>query len=445
MGRRMAAWYAGSSAVLLIVATTSLYWMIAASLDAEGDRWLGESIEYLRNYQLRTGRYPAPEDSPADEARIRDEEGRVIFETPASSDRLPAAIVPGAAGVDHRTAAGRWYRALSRRADGRTYEVCFDRTTELALLGRYRHYMAFVLIPALAATAVAGVVIARRGLRPVGNMAETVRRIGPERLGERIAIGGLPTELDDLARTFNVMLDRLQESFGRLERFSGDIAHELRTPVHAIRNVAEVTLATSRTRDEDREALAACLDSAETLSRLVERLLFLARADDPRMALDLETLDVAGELTAIRDFYGPAAEEAGVDLSVAAPPRLTARLDRTLFQRALGNLLTNALTHTPAGGRVTIAASAASKTLEVSVSDTGDGVAEEHLARLFDRFYRPDRARTAGQGVGLGLSIVKSIVELHRGRASVASRPGEGTVVTLHFPAGGDDETVISA
>ena len=136
MGGRMAAWYAGSAAVLLVVATTSLYVTIAAGLDAEGDQWLGYSIDYLRNYQLRTGNLPNKDDWVADEFRIRDEDGQILFETPAAKDRLPPALVPGAAGVDYRTAAGRWFRALSRRAGGRIYEVSYDRTRELEMLGR---------------------------------------------------------------------------------------------------------------------------------------------------------------------------------------------------------------------------------------------------------------------------------------------------------------------
>jgi two-component system heavy metal sensor histidine kinase CusS len=241
------------------------------------------------------------------------------------------------------------------------------------------------------------------------------------------------------------MLDRLQDSFRRLERFSADIAHELRTPIHSIRNVAEIALATSHTRDGDREALATCLDSAEHLSRLIERLLFLARADDPRTVLELETFDLASELASIREFYVPAAEEAGIDLALSAPPHLACRLDRTLFQRALGNLLTNALAHTPDGGRVIVSASSGPEGLTLSVADSGVGISPEHLPHLFDRFYRPDPARSSGQGVGLGLAIVKSIAELHGGRASVASRPGAGCVVTLNFPAAQHDEIVISA
>ncbi|MDR3632355.1 MAG: heavy metal sensor histidine kinase [Isosphaeraceae bacterium] len=444
MGRRMAVWYAGSAAVLLLVATTGLYLTIAASLDAEADQFLAYSVDYLTKYHDVYELSRVQDEWTESDFRVRDASGLTIFATRAAGDRLPQSLVPGAAGITFRTATGRWFRALSRRAGGRIYEVSYDRTRELELLGRYRHYMAFFLIPALTASTVAGIVIAHRGLQPLGEIAATARRIGPERLDERIVTDGLPAELGDLALTFNVMLNRIQVSFGRLERFSGDIAHELRTPVHAIRNVAEVALATSRTREEDRDALAACLSSAEHLSRLIERLLFLARADDPRTVLELETFDLATELAAIREFYEPAAAEAGIKLVAITPPRLMCRLDRTLFQRALGNLLTNALAHTPEGGRVAVSASLDAGSLVITVSDTGVGIAAEHLPHLFDRFYRPDPARAHGQGVGLGLAIVKSIAELHRGRASIASRPGDGSVVTLSFPAPQHDEIVIS-
>ena len=314
MGRRMAAWYAGSAAVLLLVATTVLYLMIAAGLESEGDKYLNYSVDFLRRSLQRSDRPPSRDDWPGDDYRVRDAEGHTIVATHSAGDHLPPTLNLGGVGVNYHTASGRWIRALARRVDGRTYEVSYDRTHELELLSRYRRYMVFVLVPALAASAVAGAVIARRGLRPVGEIAATARRIGPDRLGERIATDGLPEELGDLARTFNFMLDRLQASFGRLEQFSGDIAHELRTPVHAIRNVAEVALTTSRSRDDDREALATCLDSAGHLSRLIERLLFLARADDPRTMLELETFDLTGELSAVREFYEPAADEAGIEL-----------------------------------------------------------------------------------------------------------------------------------
>lgn len=446
MGRRMAIWYAASAALLLLVATTTLYLIVASSLDAEGDEFLDYAATCLDKLKPDAGHRPSQDDWPGDDYRVRDATGAVIASSPAADDRLPPRLVAGASGADHLGPSGRWVRALARRIGGRNYEVAYDRTRELELLGRYRRYMAFVLLPALLASSIAGAWIARRGLRPVGEIAATARRIGPDRLGERIAADRLPAELADLAGTFNVMLDRLQGSFGRLERFTGDIAHELRTPVHAIRNVAEVALTTSQGRDEDREALASCLEAAGDLARLIDRLLFLARAESPRSVLELETIDLAAELATLREFYEPLAAQAGIELTLGAAGPLPWRVDRTLIQRAVGNLVTNAFAHTPEGGRVSIAAARPDgRALSIVVADTGSGIAAEHLPYLFDRFYRPDAARSAGQGVGLGLAIVRSIAELHGGRAAISSRPGRGTEVTLVLPADAHDGNVIPA
>jgi two-component system, OmpR family, heavy metal sensor histidine kinase CusS len=230
------------------------------------------------------------------------------------------------------------------------------------------------------------------------------------------------------------MLGRLQDSFARLERFSADIAHELRTPVHSLRNVAEIALQGHGSQVEDREALSTCLESADRLAGLIERLLFLAQADDPRKELARDEVDVIDELDAVCAFCEPLAVEAGVQLVVEASGPIRFDLERALFRRAVGNLITNALAHTPVSGRVTVSAREESGRLAVSVADTGLGIAAEHLPHLFDRFYRVDAARTAGDGVGLGLAIVRSIAEMHGGHATAESRPSEGTVVTLSLP-----------
>ncbi|SIO66450.1 two-component system, OmpR family, heavy metal sensor histidine kinase CusS [Singulisphaera sp. GP187] len=430
----MALWYAVSASTLLLIATTTLYRSIAGGLDAEGDGYLGYSIEYLEKHPPQGGQSSHDmNDWPYEDVRILDEAGKVVFSTPHASAHLPPTLVTGWPGVDYRVTNGRWFRALSRRVGGQTYQVCYDRTRELEVLRHYRRNMWFVLVPSLVASAAVGVLIARRGLRPLVVITATARRIGPSRLDDRIAMEGLPSELDDLARTFNAMLGRLQDSFARLERFSADIAHELRTPVHALRNVSEVALQGTGSRENDREALATCLESAGRLSRLIERLLFLAKADDPRGMLAREDVDVIRELKVVREFYEPAATEAGVQLTVEATAGIRFDLERALFQRALGNLITNALAHTPPGGQVKVSARETSASLVVAVADSGSGVSPAHLPHLFDRFYRVDAARTPGQGVGLGLAIVRSIAELHGGCATAESEPGVGTVVTLTF------------
>jgi two-component system, OmpR family, heavy metal sensor histidine kinase CusS len=431
----LALWFAGSSSALFLVATVSLYCSISTNLAAEIDEDLQRSVDYYASHIRDIDQYEDDaEDWSSEYARIIKSDGRVLFSSPRAGQHLPPSLEPGRAAVDRRMANGRWVRALSRRVDGRIYQVSYDRTREVDFLGRYRRNVGVVLVPALLACAAVGVMIARRGLRPLGEITSMSRQIGPSRLNDRIPTKGLPSELRDLATTFNAMLGRLQDSFARLERFSADIAHELRTPVHSLRNVAEIALQGHGSQVEDREALSTCLESADRLAGLIERLLFLAQADDPRKELARDEVDVIDELEAVCAFCEPLAVEAGVKLVVEAPGPIRFDLERALFRRAVGNLITNALAHTPVNGRVTVSAREESGRLAVSVADTGLGIAAEHLPHLFDRFYRVDAARTAGDGVGLGLAIVRSIAEMHGGHATAESRPSEGTVVTLSLP-----------
>jgi two-component system heavy metal sensor histidine kinase CusS len=266
-------------------------------------------------------------------------------------------------------------------------------------------------------------------------MAETTRRIRSTTLNERIALAGLPAELSLLARTFNAMLDRLEESFERLSRFSADIAHELRTPVNNLRGEAEVALGKPRAPEEYREILGSSLEECGRLSRLIDSLLFLARAESPQVEICREAVDVGRELEAVRDFYDAAAADAGITLTAQAPAGIVADLDRTLFQRAIGNLVANALAHTPPGGSIRLTATADRDGARVVVADTGGGIPRENLPHVFDRFYRVDGARSTASGrVGLGLAIVKSIATLHRGSAEITSEVGRGTQVALFFP-----------
>jgi two-component system heavy metal sensor histidine kinase CusS len=248
-------------------------------------------------------------------------------------------------------------------------------------------------------------------------------------------VDGLPAELRPLASTFNEMLDRLEESFTRLSRFSADIAHELRTPVNNLRGEVEVALTKLRSVEEYRDVLGSCLEEFGRLSQLIESLLFLARSENAQTALSKGPVDVREELTKVHEFYEAAAAEAGVTLSVAAQEPVTACLNRTLFQRAVGNLVANALAYTPSGGNVSLSATREGDAVRVTVSDSGQGIPPEDLARVFDRFYRVDRARSsASGGSGLGLAIVKGIVLLHGGKTDITSELGRGTRVSLVFP-----------
>ena len=231
------------------------------------------------------------------------------------------------------------------------------------------------------------------------------------------------------------MLNRLEQSFDRLSRFSADIAHELRTPVFNLRGEIDVALSKPRSAEEYREVLGSGLEECGRLARLIDRLLFFAQAENPETQITREPCDVVLELATVSEFYGLAAAEAGVRLTVTPQGNVLADLDRPLFQRAVGNVVTNALAHTPPGGSVSLTAAGDDTATRVEVVDTGCGIPAAHLPHVFDRFYRADQTRSSKNGsVGLGLAIMRSIVELHGGTVEIASEVGRGTRVTMIFP-----------
>jgi two-component system heavy metal sensor histidine kinase CusS len=344
--------------------------------------------------------------------------------------------------VEIDSPSGKSYRIVSARMEmggpnspTRVLQVALDRSYEEGILARFRWSMLAILAFALLGCAAVGYAIARQGLRPIQEITAAARRVRSTTLSERIEPSHFPAELSVLAATFNDMLDRLEESFQRLSQFSADIAHELRTPLNNLRGEAEVALARERTPAEYREVLASCLEEGARLSRMVDSLLFLARAENAATPIAREPLDLANELETVREYYEAAANETGIQLSVSSSPGLVTHLDRTLFQRAVGNLLANALAHTPRGGKISLTAHRDNGQVRVEVVDDGAGIAAEHLPRVLDRFYRADQARSGASGrVGLGLAIVKSIASLHRGSVSISSGVGQGTRVTLLFP-----------
>ena len=288
------------------------------------------------------------------------------------------------------------------------------------------------------ACAVLALLVARRGLRPVAEITETVR--GVTRHGAAGLPGGRewPEELRVLAGESDRMLRRLDESYARLERFTADAAHELRTPLNNLMLGTSLLLSRERTADEYRRHAENCQDQYQRLHRLVESLLFLARVEDGGEALQCEACDAGQICREVVEFHGAAAEAAGVVLSSEGGAGLFA--DALLVKQALGNLVSNAVDHTPAGGTVSVVVTAAGGGVTIAVADTGSGIPAGHLPRVFDRFYRADAARAAKPrgGAGLGLAIVAMVMRWHGGTATAESRAGMGTVMTLRFPAGGE-------
>ncbi len=288
----------------------------------------------------------------------------------------------------------------------------------------------------IALTALLGWIAARRGLAPVRELAQVAQGISAHRLGERLPPESVPGELVDLAIAFNDMLARLEGSFARLSDFSSDLAHELRTPISNLMTQTQVAISKARSADQYREVLYSNLEEYERLARMITDMLFLAKADNGLIVPSSEMVDLADEARGLFDFYEALAEEHGVHLVLAGTGVIQG--DRLMIRRALSNLLSNAIRHTPRDGSVSVLiARLDSGEIQLSVENPGEDIDAEHLPRLFDRFYRVDPSRQkASEGAGLGLAITKSIVEAHRGTIQAYSSDGS-TRFAIAFPAAG--------
>jgi heavy metal sensor kinase len=281
-----------------------------------------------------------------------------------------------------------------------------------------------------------GYFLARKSLAPMALMNEQTRSITAGNLSARLDVANPRDEVGGLATTINDLLGRLENAFEEQQRLIADSSHELRTPVAVVRTEAEVALEQERETGEYRTSLALIRDEAERLSRIVEDLFILARQPLVSPALARESIRL-NDL--VRDC-GRAAQvlAARKSLQFDAPgplPELTVKGDDELLRRMLLNLLDNAVKYTPPGGEISLNLSAQNGDAKITVSDTGVGIPSEHQARVFDRFYRVDKARSRAEGgAGLGLSIARWIVEAHGGTLSVESQVGSGSTFTVELP-----------
>jgi two-component system heavy metal sensor histidine kinase CusS len=386
-------------------------------------------------------------------ARVLDHHGKILVETEHMQRIFPPEVFPPPLEVWQKSGevgewkSGRgktfelesaWAGPVMTGGGGKGYliQVALDISHENKILFDYRRRMAMMLFIGTLFSIVICVVVVRSGTRPVKDIVQTIHRISAEQLHERIGQTPWPKELSVLAVAFDSMLERLEESFRRLSRFSADIAHELRTPVNGLMGTAEVILSKERSPEEYRKVIEASMEEYARLSRMIEGLLFLARAENEEISIERSCVDVYKEMENIRDLYDAIADEAGVEVICRADP-VEVNAEPVLLQRAIANLLANALQYTPRGGRVILSAEKLpNESVNISVSDTGSGIPVEHQPRVFDRFYRLDPSRCPQTtGTGLGLAIVRSIMELHGGTTSIRSAVNQGTTITLNFPS----------
>ena len=306
----------------------------------------------------------------------------------------------------------------------------------LRYLNSFRNHLRIVTVAACLIAILAIWFAVHQGHAPIRRISREIRRIGSDQLHTRLDPHAVPRELAELAGSFNEMLGRLEDVFKRLSAFSGDIAHELRTPITNLKTQTEVALSQARSIDQYREVLYSSLEEYERMGKMVADMLFLAQADNKLLKPELVKIDLEAEMRILFDYFSAWAEEKEVLLELKGE-QVCMVGDRLMIRRALSNLVSNAIRYTPAGSSVTATLSVDLENAKICIWNAGEPIPSEHLAHIFDRFYRPDASRQrSSEGAGLGLAITKSIIEAHGGKISVQSNE-KGTTFNVLAPATG--------
>lgn len=310
-------------------------------------------------------------------------------------------------------------------------QVAYDMHSEYRFIKLLFAFMAFADFLGVVFSILTGFLLSRRALRPIDNLTRTAKRISGSDLSQRVDVGPADDELSRLAVTFNEMIERLQVSFDKQNRFVSDASHELRTPIAIIKGYAD--LIGQWAKDDPKildESVAAIRKESKGMTTLIEDLLFLARGDSGKLTLHKENFEAAGLLKETVEESRLIAPEHHFDWK--APGDLRLHADRKLLKQALRALVDNAVKYTPESGSIRLEAFESGREAIIKVSDTGIGIPENEQPRLFDRFYRVDKDRSREKGgSGLGLSIVKWIVDAHEGTIRIESENGKGTSVLI--------------
>jgi heavy metal sensor kinase len=446
------------SGLLLLGVSIVSYGVLARWLDDDANTRLTELTEGLHGYLRFEGEEPVVDFNPNDSDQVAFVQeatryyqlydattGRMVFQSPGlaplglqltpeevqayrsrprpfdiSTDygrlRISNSVIPGEPGHRYLLQVGVSLRAID------------------AALGRYRDLLLWLALPSLFVTAVAGRWLSGFALRPLSRLASVAREIDVSTLERRLPTRGVKDELDDVARSFNETLARLEHSVGEMRQFSAALAHELRTPLAALRGEIELTLRVAST-DEQRRVLASQIEELDKLKRLIDHLLTLARAEAGQIPLTFTPVNVSDLAASLVEQLEPVAQARTIDLRCEREGPVIVDGDAGWLQRLLLNLLDNAMKFTREGGRVILRVSQEGGRVRIDVLDNGIGMSAQDADHAFERFYQADPSRSAPhEGVGLGLSLVKWIVDRHHGTIAVNSRLGEGSTFTVRLP-----------
>lgn len=312
-------------------------------------------------------------------------------------------------------------------------QVTSPLTQLVAALNRLRFILLLLLPAAIFLTGIVALFLAEFTLNPLKKIIKTVRQITAENLKLRIDLPDTKDEIKRLADTFNEMLTKLDQSFSLQQQFIHDISHELRTPLTILKGELEVTLKKVRSQEEYESILFSSLEELNKINSIIENLLMLARFENREASLEIKPLDLGRLIQNILDDIKILSVQKGIQINFLPQEGIILEADEKQLRRVILNILDNAIKYTAENGKIFVTIEKSSNTAKIKINDTGIGMAKENLPFIFDRFYQVDKSRNAN-GFGLGLSIAKAIIEVHKGKIEVESRPNQGTAFIIYLP-----------
>jgi heavy metal sensor kinase len=443
---RLTLWYTLALAVVLLGFTGLVYGLMRHALYERLDRSLLAELQELEHRPNQDLAYWLKEAKEHQNifGVVYDATGRVYQRT----EELPEAAVPSmpATAVGERQFLDATLpiiahqRFLAARLNAGGKEVTILLMADLDDVDRELHELLTVLAMAVPASLVTagglGYLLARKALSPVQQLHRSTEEITADHLDRRLPVANAKDELGQLTQTINAMIGRLERSFVEIRRFTADASHELRTPLTAIRTETEIALRQSLNTADYRHLLGSILEECERLTRLTDQLLTLSREDAGVVCSVRKSVELAALLDSVVETMRPLAEAKGLHLCRVGEGEIRVLGDEVRLRQVFYNLLDNAIKYTPEGGTVEVRLARRHRGAVVTVRDNGIGIPAEHLPRVFDRFYRVDKARSREEGgTGLGLSIAKIIITAHDGQIDLTSTPGQGTLCTVTLPA----------
>jgi two-component system heavy metal sensor histidine kinase CusS len=452
--------YSASSFLLITAISLFLYWTMTTILYSAAHQFLSDEINIIQNILVNK-----PENTLALKQevndipkslqssvyhyyiRVLDSNNTIIAETPRMNlilqgntffnNQAPHSLIKE---EQWQSSAGNHYLLMQATVTSTTenkawfIQIALDNSYQQRIINKYRTMVFIILLGGALFSIALGYLISRKGMRRLYELTEATKKITADALQQPIDPEFWPKELNELGMAYNQMLNRIEGSISKLLQFSDDLAHELRTPINNLMGEAEIALSRPTTSEEYQQVIGSILEELNRIYQTIENLLFLARAENPQSDLQKSLLNTNHEINVMCRAYQAVADEKNIKLYCNG--ETTIRADVVMFRRMIGNLLSNAINYSTCGGEVVINVNeSAEKTVQITITDNGIGIEAEHLPNLFQRFYRVDAARTAySGGSGLGLSIVKLIVDLHQGTIAITSLLNKGTSILITIP-----------